>query len=212
MSKLYGQIKLKRLYGDVNIVPSNVSSANLIPLTIYPSHDRQVFATSEDDDFDGFSVVTAEPVPRLPACVVSVTEGEQATVETVVNIGVGVSVTGEDVPVYTHALYNGVRLPIIPENELEGYPYAIIFSYESNYKLVLAEKKWFKTDSNTLQVSSCGNADFTSDGTDWGTGSYYTSVGNWPVDGLIWSNHDIPNGSADATEVYFAGSEPVPTD
>lgn len=26
---------------------------------------------------------------------------------------------------------------------------------------------------------------------------------------VLWSNHDIPNGSATATEIYFSGSEPL---
>lgn len=73
MIKLEGRISLKRLHGKINVVPSSVSSANLKPLTIYPKHDKQVFAA--DEDFDGFSVVTAEPVPRKPAGVSMVKVG-----------------------------------------------------------------------------------------------------------------------------------------
>lgn len=39
-----------------------------------------------------------------------------------------------------------------------------------------------------------------------------TSTANLSVDTartVLWSNHDIPNGSAGATEIYFEGSEPI---
>lgn len=127
---------------------------------------------------------------------------------------VSVSATVEEPVVpegHTHALYNGVRLPIIPDDVLASYPYCIILSTNSTYKLIMAQNRWFKK-SNSLQVIRCPNAEFDYNGIDWGTGSYYTSVGNWPSDSLIWSNYDIPNGSATATEIAFAGTDPVPAD
>lgn len=106
--------------------------------------------------------------------------------------------------------YNGVLLPEIPADVLVSYPYVIIVLEGSTYRLLMAQNRWFRVSSNRLQVSNCPNAQFNYNGIDWGTGSFYTSTGNWPQDWLIFANHDIPNGSATSTTIYFYGSEPVP--
>ena len=72
---------------------SGGSGGPLQAKTAYPSHSEQVIAP--DEDYYGLVSVTVKPVPRLPACVVSVTEGADATVEIVARCGVGVSVSTE---------------------------------------------------------------------------------------------------------------------
>lgn len=128
-----------------------------------------------------------------------------------VNISAKVSVNEAEAP-KTHALYNGVRLPKIPEDTLAEYPYCIIAFFNSTYRLIMAQNRWFRKSDGYIQVQKCPNADFTYNEVDWGAGNYYTSIGNWPSDSLIWSSHDIPNGSATATDIYFEGTDPVPTD
>ncbi len=113
---------------------------------------------------------------------------------------------------YSYALYNDVRLPKIPADVLAEYPYCIIAFFNSTYRLIMTKNIWFRKSDGYLQVQKCPNADFTYNESDWGTGNYYDSIGNWPSSSLIWSNHDIPNGSATATDIYFEGSDPVPTE
>ena len=60
----------------------------------YPSHSEQII--TPDEDYYGLVSVTVKPVPRLPAYVASVVGQSANFVETVVNIGVAVSVTATD--------------------------------------------------------------------------------------------------------------------
>ena len=112
--------------------------------------------------------------------------------------------------------YNGVLLPEIPADVLASYPYAFIGFIASTGKyqiLASANPMYFDTtnsniarqNSNTEPFLYCLESDEA-----WtvGTSGNY----GWSIDSdrqLIWSNHDIPSGSATATEIYFNGSEPV---
>lgn len=148
-------------------------------------------------------------------------DGSPFVIKKVINIGAKVSVTGEKY--YTHALYNGVRLPRIPDSVLASYPYAWIRKHTTNdqYQLVLAEYPWYYAKGDMycsggnsatepryyVTISTAGTA------TSWAFDK--NTTGSFPIDEarpVMWSNHDIPNGSADATDIYFAGSEPVPID
>lgn len=111
--------------------------------------------------------------------------------------------------------YNGVLLPEIPEDVLAEYPYAFIGLVQSTGKyqilastqpMYFADNQMNRQNSNLEPFIWCLAGD-----------SVWTTVtsGNyiWSIDSdriLIWSNHDIPNGSATATDIYFYGSEPVP--
>lgn len=148
-------------------------------------------------------------------------DGSPFEVEYTVNIGVGVSVTAEKW--YTHMLFNGVRLPRIPDDVLVAYPYAWIRKHTTvgAYQLVLAAYPWYY---NSGAVYCSGGESVTEPwynitietadtATEWTFNK--NTTGNFSVDDarpVLWSNHDIPNGSATATDIYFAGSEPVPTD
>ena len=87
--------------------------------------------------------------------------------------------------------------------------------------MLMSDTPWYKVDSNnmgrtagkdvvwyTMAIDSASTSQWwtfkeTNDATKWGddTARY-----------IIWSNNDIPNGSADAAEIYFEGSEPVPAE
>ncbi len=116
--------------------------------------------------------------------------------------------------------YNGVKLPEIPADVLADYPYAWIRKHTTNdqYQLVFASYPWYYKDSAVY----CSGGDIvpepwyniTISTADTATGwtFYKNATGHFYVDDarpIVWSNHDIPNGSADATEIYFKGSEPV---
>ena len=115
--------------------------------------------------------------------------------------------------------YNDVLLPELPADVLASYPYAWIRNNTRTgyYDLLLSQEPWYLQDENTLAKSvkatkwyqiSIASAD-TAEA--WTFNSDYDSLtwGNESDRQIMWSNHDIPNGSATATEIYFEGSEPV---
>lgn len=147
-------------------------------------------------------------------------DGSPRVIDHVVNIAVDADTTARTYP-QPH-LYNGVRLPELPFEALANYPYAWIRNNTTSgyYDLVFAAYPWYYNtnvscsggDSVTLPWYQIPIA--TADtATEW-TFSKNTT-GNFGADSartVLWSNHDIPNGSATATDIYFEGTEPVPAD
>ena len=119
--------------------------------------------------------------------------------------------------------YNGVLLPELPLGVLEQYPYCWIRNNTTSgyYDLMLSDvpfyylpsdggvkegnlvvgKPWYRVPIATAETATA-----------WGDNTSNNTFSGWGVDSartILWSNHDIPNGSATATEIYFEGSEPV---
>lgn len=140
-----------------------------------------------------------------------------------VNVGTAsVSVTAEEyVPPKTHALYNGVRLPKIPESVLASYPYVFIRHNTTSgyYEMYCATGTTYYSSPNICFSTSTARQRYriaiatAETATAWESNG--TSTANVALDSartVLWSNHDIPNGSATSTTIYFEGTEPVPTD
>jgi hypothetical protein len=158
--------------------------------------------TEQEYSLDEMAVLAAE-------------KGEAVPDGTNVTFG-NVQQTNENVPV-GKALYNDAVLPIIPADTLASYPYAWIrnntesgyydlFMYTGTFwhsgGIIYPQgglKKWYRVEISTAE--SATEWTFYQDNSD-----YYGVSTTRPV---LWSNHDIRNGSADATEIYFAGSELV---
>lgn len=114
--------------------------------------------------------------------------------------------------------YNGVVLPEIPADVLASYSYVWIRNDVANskYDMVFSDTPWFYTGSG-LNDSTSGDIPYYSinftgyeNATEWEYTDKYHNVFALSSNRIVlWSNHDIPNGSADATEIYFEGSEPV---
>lgn len=119
--------------------------------------------------------------------------------------------------------YNGVLLPGMARNNLAEYPYCLIRrnSNTGNYDLLMSDTPWYLLESETISRTAGKDVvwyvitiDSASTSERWTFSQTHTSV-NWGDDAarpVIWSSHDVPNGSVDATEIYFAGSEPVPAE
>lgn len=121
--------------------------------------------------------------------------------------------------------FNGVLLPEIPEDVLAEYPYAWIRKDTGTgyYELFMATGKWYKwvndsgaivfghDDSNNIKwyrigVASAESAEAWTYYQDYSANNFGAAT---EARSVVWSNHDIPNGSADATEIYLEGSKPV---
>lgn len=121
--------------------------------------------------------------------------------------------------------YNGVLLPGIPGEMLEKYPYVWIRKTEGidAYDLYFSSQPWYFKD-NSMTYAGMGETSFavaykapisTAADTDtwvFGEAAFYTGMLIAETMPVMWSSHDIPNGAAEATEIYFAGSEPVPAE
>lgn len=128
---------------------------------------------------------------------------------------------GVDWSQYTYALYNGVRLPKMPEDVLASYPYVWIRDNGSTgyYDLMFAKGIWHLYYANALNHNDNDNVEWyriektDANATEW-VFNQSISSGAWGIDEnrvCIWSNHDIPNGPATATDIWFEGTEPVPS-
>ena len=120
--------------------------------------------------------------------------------------------------------YNGVLLPEIPADVLAQYPYAWIRNNTRTgyYDLCLSSSLWYASDADTISTDSYNTTGIqwyrvTKSAPEevWVFNQAWTSSGGFGNESdrhIMWSNHDIPNGSATATEIYFEGSEPVPAE
>lgn len=110
-------------------------------------------------------------------------------------------------------LPNGTMLPPIPADILEQYPYAFIgfvASTEQYQLLASANSMYFDTSESKIRTQGADAEPYL---------KCYAGEGSWTVGKsgnyswsinsdrqLVWSNHDIPNGSATATDIYFTAS------
>lgn len=172
--------------------------------------------TSKKYTLDDMAILAAENI-------VASSDGSPIEVEKNINLSIKVSITAGKY--YSHMLFNGVRLPRIPIDVLASYPYAWIRKNTTSgyYDLILSDKPFYykstpgvyeangATGKPWYRVSISGAATATA----WTNNTSANTYNWWGLDSartVFWSNHDMPNGSATATDIYFAGSEPVPTD
>lgn len=96
---------LQAILDTVNALPEAGGGGELQELEVTPSHEAQEYIPVEG--VAGYKKVTVNPVPRVPACVVSVESQSANVVETVVNIGAVVSVkSSHQETVTTNILYS----------------------------------------------------------------------------------------------------------
>lgn len=159
-----------------------------------------------------------------PFCQVTVMEGyDGEIIDLPVNLSAVMSVTAEDYsPPKTHALYNGVRLPKMPEDVLSVCPYYVIRYNGTAYQFLAANCPWYYKNGyayTSIESGTFKYRQYKADTDAWSRvgssdagsapGGWYVSTSGWT---LIFSSHDMPNGSATATDIYFEGTDPVPTD
>jgi hypothetical protein len=122
-------------------------------------------------------------------------------------------------------LYNDVRFPEIPEDFITQYPYAVILqpADSTEYKLYMSTVVFYEyVQYGTEKLVTAGSKGLIYKFKDGNPCWLFAGEGTMPTTDLrkgatvytrlVWSNHNIPSGSATATDIYFAGSEPVPTE
>jgi len=118
--------------------------------------------------------------------------------------------------------YNGVRLPKLPEDLLAAYPYAWIRKNNTSgyYDLLVSNEPFYR---KTAAIYDGGNtqglpwyrveiaAAETAAGWTDNTGTHtYASWGLDDARTVLWSNHDMSDGSSTASTLYFYATQPVP--
>lgn len=102
-------------------------------------------------------------------------------------------------------IYNGIKLPALPEWDKETYPYAVIGRVTTNYLLRVAKSACYRTSAvyipGPIMQWTCKDGVWS--GPSELTASRYTFISSR----TYWSNHNI--FSADGT-LYLAASEPIP--
>lgn len=218
--KLNGRIAEQSLAGRINMIPSEGGGGPLQAKTAFPSHSEQVIAP--DEDFYGLVSVTVKPVPRKqamePLGVIS-----DAPIEVAGEIPGIVPLCVESADfIQTHALYENVRLPLIPDDILAQYPYFFIYKDrdENFYRLMGSTGIWWYSDglskylySTVTETHQIYKADLTSDAWEFLESAQKTELymryGNLSsYISVQWTNFNIPSGSATATSYYMNASEP----
>jgi hypothetical protein len=206
--QLKAKVAVVKLRGIVQTVPKTLG-AKLQVKTVFPAYEEQHITA--DEDYDGLSLVVVMPKPR-PLQETFLTSGYYNLVVSANDFAPGGSL---ELTILGKYSYNGVLLPEIPADVLAQYPYAWIRKNKDGitYDLVFSEQLWYYKPYFTTNASDYVWYVATVDSNSWAykqnkpSGS---SINFGAGGGAVWSNHDIPNGSETATEIYFEGSEPVP--
>jgi hypothetical protein len=137
-------------------------------------------------------------------------------------IGLAMAFAGKPLPISQGEkepvayLYNGVRLPKLPEWDRETYPYAAIawqntanpqyylscFSVEPIYKSAETTTLKFVSDS-CVRIQANMSLDNT-----FGEAKTIKQIFNYDIDRVVWTNFDLRNTATQ--EVWFYASDPIP--
>lgn len=206
---LRAKVALKNLTGVVLTVPKAVGG-NMQVKTVYPTYEDQYITadTDTDENYMGLSLVIVKPKPR-PLNESFLTDGYYNLIASANDFTPGGILEAYIPKMYS---YNGTVLPEIPAGVLAIYPYVWLGKSASNgnYLFYACKVKWWYKSSNSTFSATSELVIYRADQDEW---TYVNKItgGDFTVANFsnLWSNHDIPNGSATATTIYFKGSEPV---
>lgn len=121
---------------------------------------------------------------------------------------------------YTHMLFNGVRLPRVPFGK-DTYRYVFIMQNTSSgyYEMYLSTQANYHSSSRIKYPGGVSRKRYriaiarAETATEWESiSTSYSDVIISDTNILLWSSHDLPDGSATATDIYFESTDPVPVD
>ena len=107
-----------------------------------------------------------------------------------------------------------VLLPKLPEAVLATHPYCVMAHKlaTGQYQILFSTSAWYSDNTyvtDGVQDASPLFSAYAGDET-WTEGTAGNYVFNHDTYPLVWSNHDVPKGSASATAVYLYSTQPVP--
>ena len=108
--------------------------------------------------------------------------------------------------------YNGKLLPKIPEDILAQYPCCVLYlTYNKDIRMLAGPNLWYRYSNSLRTIESTFSLyALSKDGNSYVLSSTSTGYGGYAFDGgIVWTNHNIPDGSATATTVYRYSSLPV---
>ena len=111
--------------------------------------------------------------------------------------------------------YNDMLLPELPTHGNCKYWFPFWFqSTQRNYVMIGSSEPFYRVSGDSYKLSADGeycryNVNAAQDGYTLQNEGNATTSHSWSFPNITWSNYDIPNGSADSTDIYFYGSEPV---
>lgn len=115
--------------------------------------------------------------------------------------------------------YNGFLLPEIPQDVLADYPYCWIRNNTTsgNYDLIFGKQSWYFS-GNTMYCQNSNDEKWytlpistSAEATGWNFSQ--NTTGGFGIDTsrtVLWSNHNVPNGSASSTTIYQYADEMIP--
>lgn len=161
----------------------------------------------------GVDVPTDTDVRGLAGLIDGISPGTAAPSAENVTFG-NVKTTGVTSVEDGKAYYNGVLLPIIPADVLADFPYCWMNNLQDGtFTAIVAAHPWYYQSGKMNLPVSAENRKYTlaSTNAEWALSNTWTDTGGYTVTDsqVMWASHDIPNGSATATDIYFKGSEPV---
>lgn len=121
----------------------------------------------------------------------------------------------------THYYYNGLRLPKIPSDSIDAYPYCWIRDNDDTgyYDLIMGTTTFYYDSSQTRLKHRGSDTDLwyrlpkstASSAASWGSPQGHSYVG-WGLGSnrtVFWSNHDVTQ-SESSSSIYLNGSDPIP--
>lgn len=171
-------------------------------------NDAFVWANFDVLNADGTLYLAAsEPVPILE---IQIPKGvDRYSYIVGFNLGLAGMAYPYSAPTPIAYLYNGIRLPALPEWDRGMYPYAVIVHTGADYKLCLKKSAYTVfTSGDYVGINPMNYPKYKLVDGVWESFTQITAFYSSP----IWSNHDLyyQDGEELAGTLYLAASDPVP--
>lgn len=201
----------------------NKPTTTLYKPIFYPAYDRLVAdgewhsAHMEESEAGDYWFTHSEPSDDSKGAVLAIAEIVWANFDVLNSDGTLYLAASDPIPIYNEPvnyLYNGVKLPKLPEWDREVYPYAYITvgAVTKKYSLILFSEIEYGANSNgyySLNIPAGAGMTCSRSSDQWEEPTLLTESKTItiPNSAWIWANFDVLN--SDET-VYLSASEPVP--
>jgi hypothetical protein len=114
-----------------------------------------------------------------------------------------------------YALYNGVKLPSLPEYDTGTYQYATIFADRTNTTVLVVSRQPLEEGSGTVmggEFDSSNGLKWSHIDIGWGNTETIDNMVNYfpSYNSVVWTNYDM--NDYDTNTVFLPASDPIPLD